>query len=236
MIKTFLIILVLIMISCKNFSSPEAEYKDNFIRKSIVAENKVQLHDSLIIIGKPFKVNKVDCFWKLTQRFYKGEDIGESTMELVSAKTLKTVLKTEDFYDDQNYTSINLNTKNANNFKDANFDGQRDYVVYSRLGSGQGGDAYNVYLFNLKRKIFEISEMSGGNIEIDSINKTVKTYWKAGIGWNQETIHQFEKGGRLKFTEIRITEFVEEDSIKETYKKLVNGKVVKLKVRTIANQ
>ena len=63
------------MISCKNFSSPEAEYKDNFIRKSIVAENKVQLHDSLIIIGKPFKVNKVDCFWKLTQRFYKGEDL-----------------------------------------------------------------------------------------------------------------------------------------------------------------
>jgi len=233
--------LLAISLICASFdiggTSPKFSDSKSLSRKNGIQEEKLIQKDSLIIIGNLFTVNNINCFWKLTERFYNNEDIGESTMELVNSTNKKAILKVKDIYGNDNYTDANINSKNAKNFRDANFDGNLDYVVLNEFGSGQGGDFYEVYLFDKKTRTFIANnEFAGGNIQLDSIQKTVKTYWKAGIGWNQEVLHQFSNNGKLKFTETYITEIIEEDSVRTTYKKEINNKVVSLKVTTTAKE
>ncbi len=239
--KTILLILMtLTLASCKrpNPVSKKLSVSDSVINVTKIPETDDQnidvANDTVRLVGNPTKINGIKCYWKLTKVLNNREEIGESTMELFDSNTQRRLLADKDFY--PNFITINdLNSKNAENLKDANFDGKVDYVIYNRTGSGQGGTVYNVYLFNPNKKAYEISEISGGELEIDSVKKTVTTYWHAGIGWRQQTIHQFGNRGKLKYTEVFTTELIEEDSIKETYKKLINGKVVKLNVSRISN-
>ena len=144
----------------------------------------------------------------------------------------------EDYFDLELFNSIDKNNFDFNGeFKDANFDGHRDFIVYSRTGSGSGGSAFNVFLYNKRKNIFEISdELSGGEFEINEIDTSVSTYWKMGVGWNSSRVHHFDKNGKIKFTEITTREIIGGDTtnlLQTTYKKIVDGKTIKTETDTI---
>ena len=72
--------------------------------------------------------------------------------------------------------------QHAESFKDLNFDGHIDFFIYSKKNSGSGGAFFDVYLFDHRKKYFYHSDkLSGGEIEIDSVKKTISTYWKSGV-------------------------------------------------------
>jgi hypothetical protein len=93
-----------------------------------------------------------------------------------------------------------------------------------------------VYLFNKSTKIFLLSkELSGGEFEINTKDNTVSTYWKMGVGFNSSKVHHFDKNGKIRFIETTTREVingVKNDLLKTTYKKVINGKIIKTKIDT----
>ena len=168
---------------------------------------------------------------------YEDATGGVGINRLKEDSTKKVLLSNEDYFDLSLFNSIDKNNFDFNGeFRDANFDGHKDFIVYSRTGSGSGGSAYNVYLFNKEKYLYEFSaELSGGAFQIDETNKTVSTYWKMGVGWNSSRMHHFDKNGKIKFTEITTREIVDGDTtslLQTTYEKVVNGETVKTEIDT----
>lgn len=236
--------------SCQNSQENKNFEENNTDNENIITDTFVQKvpeykkpeinwekSDTLVKVSEPFLINGIKCFWEFELTVYEGATGGSGIIRLKDHNTNKVLLVNEDYFDLYFFNSIDKNNFDFNGeFKDANFDGLKDFIVYSREGSGSGGTFFNVYLFNKKKNIFEISdELSGGEFEINQTDKTVSTYWKTGVGWNSSWVHHFDKSGKIKFTEITTREIIEGDTtslLQTTYKKVVNGKIIKTEIDT----
>jgi len=227
--------------SCQNSDKKTVsveKFKTESIAQKIPQRKKAEINygksDTLLKISKPFTVNGIKCFWEFDLTVLEGQKGGNGINRLKNHNTNKVLLINEDYFDLELFNSIDKNNFDFNGeFKDANFDGLKDFIVYSKTGSGSGGDMFKVYLFNKKNGVFEFSEeLSGGEFEINEAEKTVSTYWKMGVGWNSTKVHHFDKNGRIKFTEITTREIIDNDSLQTTYKKIVDGKTIKTNIDT----
>ena len=85
-------------------------------------------------------------------------------------------------------------------------------------------------------KTFLLSkELSGGEFEINTKDKTVSTYWKMGVGFNSSKVYHFGKSGKIRFIETTTREVINGityDLLKTTYKKVINGQIIKTKIDT----
>jgi hypothetical protein len=227
-------------VSEENITDKEKTTTDTLVQK-VPEYKKTEInwekYDTFFKVSEPFLINGIECFWEFELTVYEGATGGSGINRLKNHNTNKVLLLNEDYFDIDLFNSIDKNNFDFNGaFKDANFDGLKDFIVYSRTGSGSGGSAFNVYLFDKKKNIFELSdELSGGEFEINETDKTVSTYWKMGVGWNSSRVHHFDKNGKIKFTEITTREIVDGDTIsllQTTYEKVVNGKTIKTEIDT----
>lgn len=214
--------------------------KNNNSQSKTDVVNKAETNDlktdTLTKKSEPFKINGVNCYWEFTLIIHRGDKSGNSILNLKNSKTNKILLSNPDFIRLEKYRStIKNNFDFKENFKDANFDGLQDFVVYSLEDSGSGGAFYNAYLFNKLSKTFVLSkELSGGEFQINKKDKTVLTFWKMGVGFNSTQVDHFGKNGKIKFTETTTREVIGDtiSLLKTTYKKVVNGKIIKTKIDT----
>lgn len=222
----FYIFMMVLVASCKNNLQDNVRVQKN--------NPMVSKTDTIIKTSKPFKINKIESYWK-----YSITCGGDIMMQLKENTTNRILLVHSDitpfefdFYKNKDY----VNEQYTENFKDVNFDGNIDFVIYSKQNSGSGGSFFDVYLFDHKTKMFERSEeLSGGEIEIDTTKRTVSTYWKSGIALNSSQVRHFDKNGKIKFRETITQEVIAGDSIsllKTTYEKVVNGKIIKTEIDT----
>lgn len=246
----FSIFIISLFVSCQNSQNNKISEENNTDKESIITDTLIQKvpeykkteinwdkEDTLVKISEPFIINGIKCFWEFELIVYEGATGGSGINRLKNHNTNKVLLLNEDYFDLDLFNSIDKNNFDFNGgFKDANFDGFKDFIVYSKTGSGSGGSASNVYLFNQKKNIFELSnELSGGEFQINEAEKTVSTYWKMGVGWNSSRIYHFDKNGKIKFTEITTREIVDGDTtslLQTTYEKVVNGKTIKTEIET----
>ncbi len=176
--KAFYIFTILLISSCK---TPKIE--ENI---ALVKTEK----DTILKKSNPFKINNLESYWK-----YCFTTDSEMLMTLKEYKTNKTLLEHSDITRQEFDYHNNYDYSNEyylENFQDVNFDEYVDFSLYSNQDSGSGGSFFRIYLFNNDKKIFEYSEeLSGGEVEIDTINKTLTTYWKSGVSFNFQKIHHF---------------------------------------------
>jgi hypothetical protein len=220
----------MIALSCQNS-------KSNKVSEENTVEKEKVITDTLNKVSEPFLINGIKCYWEFELTVYDGAKGGSGINKLKNHNTNKVLLLNEDYFDLDLFISIDKHNFDFNGeFKDANFDGFKDFIVYSRTGSGSGGSAFNVYLFDKKKNIFKFSkELSGGEFEINEADKTVSTYWKMGVSWNSSQVHHFDKNGKIKFTEITTREVITGDTtslLQTTYKKIVEGKTIKTEIDT----
>lgn len=216
--------LILFLVSCKQPQS------NDFSQENIIVDTFVQKTDTITKISEPFIVNNIECYWKVSIiRDDEGEHI---TRELIEDKTQKIILKDVDFYHIEEHINIDFE-KEKENFKDVNFDGFKDFIVFNYSNSPQDYlDFYNIHIFNKNTKSFDFSEeLSDTQIKIDSINKRVTSDY-GYKNYSVHKIHYFNRNGTIKFTE----EFSEFLGINDTvsmiyknYKKIINGEEVETK-------
>ena len=221
-------------VSAEKISTDSIEQKISQHKKSEINDEKF---DTLLKISTPFIVNGIKCFWEFELTVYEGEEGGNGINTLKNYNTNKVLLINEDYFDLELFNSIEKNNFDFNGeFYDANFDGLKDFIVYSETGSGSGGSFFNVYLFNKKKNIFEISnELSGGEFEVNELDKTVSTHWRMGYGSNSSQVYHFDKNGKIKFTEITTQVIIDGDTtslLQTIYEKVVDGKIIKTEIDT----
>jgi hypothetical protein len=242
--------LIIIVLSCQNSKDNTVSEENNTDNENIITDTLVQKvpeykkteinwekYDTFLKVSEPFLINGIECFWEFELTVYEGATGGVGINRLKNHSTNKVLLLNEDYFDLDLFNSIDKNNFDINGgFQDANFDGFKDFIVYSRTGSGSGGIASNVYLYDKKRNVFELSdELSGGEFQINETDKTVSTYWKMGVSWNSSQVHHFDKNGKIKFTEITTREIIDGDTtslLQTTYKKVVDGKTIKTEIDT----
>ncbi len=237
----------LLFLSCKNSQNDKVSEENNVDEVKLTTDTLVQKvpeykktginwdkSDTLVKNSEPFLINGIKCFWEFELIVNEEATGGSGINRLKNHKTNKVLLLNEDYFDLDLFNTIDKNNFDFNGeFKDANFDGLKDFIVYSKTGSGSGGSAFNVYLFNKKKDVFEFSEeLSGGEFEINKTDKTVSTYWKMGVGLNSSQVHHFDKNGKIKFTEITTREIIDNNLLKTTYKKIVDRKTIKTQIDT----
>jgi len=246
----FYIFFISLFLSCQNSQKNQNFEENNTDKENIITDTLIQKvpgykkteinwekSDTLVKISETFLINGIKCFWEFKITVYEGEVGGSGINKLKNYNTNNVLLLNEDYFDLSLFNSIDKNNFDFNGeFKDVNFDGLKDFIVYSRTGSGSGGTFFNVYLFNKIKDKFEFSdELSGGEFEINDLDKTVSTYWKMGIGWNSSKVYHFDINGKIKFTEITTREIIDRDTtslLQTTYKKIINKKTVKTKIDT----
>jgi len=242
----FHIVIILTLGSCKNITkNPHAKTGVNTdtLASSVIPDYKT---DTLTKTSKPFTLNKLSCYWN---HFFVINNYGDSTtyleikMTLKDYKTKKTLLAYEiipRYLPDYNYKSqAYFDTVNVRYFIDVNFDGFKDFKIYDD-GSTPMASMTNIYIFNNKTKSFNYSEELSDNTleELDTINKTLTTFsW--GLNTQYSKKHYFAKNGKIKFTEVIAEEnYYPDDTTSmliKTYKKMVNGIAIEIKIDTLSN-
>ncbi|WP_432671082.1 XAC2610-related protein [Flavobacterium sp. SM2513] len=191
--------------------------------------------------SQTFNINGISCFWELTLFLYRGEKGGTGKLELKNKKNGKIILnKDEDYYYLDHLGVVDDLQLSDDIVKDANFDGYKDIILYNRGASGSAGDFSDIFLFNPLNRIYKKCEtLSGYEVNIDTITKTVSSYAKNGAGYNvTDTIH-FGKNGKIKYSEVTEREKINKSDgkplFKITYNKVMNDKIVKTKIDTVAD-
>jgi hypothetical protein len=220
--------------------------------KTKLRENQTEIDDdnadTLVKKSQPFKINNINCYWELSLFLHKGETSGLGKLELRNLKSQEIILSTDDEdyygldeYDNwHSYNRINFDHMNDEVIKDVNFDGHKDFILYHRSASGSAGEFFNVHLFNPTKKAFEKSKaLSGYNITLDTINKTVSSYAKNGASYNVSHVIHFDKNGKTKYAETTERETIETTDgrplFKVTYKKVMNAKIVITQIDTVTD-
>ncbi|KRB56433.1 hypothetical protein ASD98_11275 [Flavobacterium sp. Root186] len=214
--------------SCRNTVENVSLKKGGKDEVSVKELSQAQ-RDTSLKISAPFSLNNIKCNWKQIDSVS-----GATTIELRDYKTQRILLSYSDYFKSGN----DFNSEDYFNvhFQDLNFDGLKDFLITSN-GSTAMTDMVNIYLFNEKTKSFEFSEDLSDNAieEIDKGNRILSTTSSTLDG---ETIkkHYFNKNGTIKYSEIITKSDVSEnDSVahyKNSYEKIVNGKVVMTKEYT----
>lgn len=133
----------------------------------------------------------------------KDECDGKATINLYDKKTAALIqtLKSDDlnFYLNENQKpTVNIiqlyNEQSPLIFEDFNFDGTEDLAVRNGNESGYGGPSYDVYVYNITRKRFVLSEEltalaheNLGMFNTDAERKRLITYSKSGCCWHLTT-------------------------------------------------
>lgn len=242
----FLIIFSFFNCNNRKESAPKSEKKAKTTSKILVV-NRIETNnlktDTLIKKSKTFKINGINCFWELKLLIERGSnDDGDGKLVLKNNQSKKTLLTNSDYYSLNNsyytnsFNSIDFESLNKDAIKDLNFDGFKDFMIYGITQSGSAGSFYKVYLFNNEKKIFEQSEvLSGYDVSIDTINKTLSTGGRSGYYWNISSTNYFGRKGRIKYTEVTEREVISNEPkrlLKTTFKKIVDKKIIKTKIDT----
>ena len=155
----------LLFLSCKNSQNDKVSEETNVDEGKLKTDTLVQKvpeykktginwdkSDTLVKNSEPFLINGIKCFWEFELIVNEEATGGSGINRLKNHKTNKVLLLNEDYFDLDLFNTIDKNNFDFNGeFKDANFDGLKDFIVYSKTGSGSGGSAFNVYLFNKKK-------------------------------------------------------------------------------------
>ncbi len=240
---TFLIF-TLSILSCKNGNTNDKIKKVSIldsIQKTINYSIDT-VHKSEIVIPNEitnstnyfFTINNIICYWKFTKNFHfsdgKKLDYADFNLQLIEKKTNKVILTDSDFISLKQIDSVDLRLEN---FKDVNFDGYKDFINPNQESSGTGGEFFNVHLYNPKKQIFEFSnELSNSDLEIDSLNRTLSTYWKAGVSLNVTSVTHFDKKGKIKFKESikkEVMNIDDKSKLVTTTKKTIGKKIIEIK-------
>lgn len=231
--------LLLILFSCSDAKENiPSENIETLIKEEEKSKSNVE-NDSIFnkeILSDVFKINNLNCYWRSDSVFKVVEKetipLCEINRVLINSDNKETILKLNP--DDGLIYEDNL----RGTFKDMNLDGFNDFVKYSEENSGSGGSYYNVYLFNFKKQLFELSELhSGSGLEIDSSKRTLSSYWRSGADIRLDQIIYFDKKGNVNYYEKRLKESVFDDQEKRviTYEKFVDDKLIIKKIDTTIN-
>jgi len=127
---------------------------------------------------------------------------GKASIELFDKEMYKFQTLTSDnlnFYlnENQKPTANMIQLYNEQSpivFDDFNFDGSEDIAIRNGNESGYGGPSYDVYVFNITKKQFVLSEEltnlaheNLGMFNTDSVRKRLITYSKSGCCWHLTT-------------------------------------------------
>lgn len=170
----------------------------------------------------------------------KGQCSGEGIVELLNKKTSK---KVQTFTSDNLFFYLNEDQKPTSNiiqlydeqspliFDDFNFDGTEDIAIRNGNEGSYSGPSYDVYVFNITRKQFVLSEEltslahdNLGMFNTDPDRKRLITYSKSGCCWHLTTEYSvLSQRGLFKVYEL------EEDAtggerVKVTRKEFINDK------------
>jgi len=198
--------------------------------------------DTLIKKSMPLKINGMDCFWELKLLIGQGNKSGDGILALKNMQSKRTILTNSDYYSLDNsyhtnsFNRIDFESLNKEAIKDLNFDGYKDCMIYGLSESGSAGSFYKVYLFNNEKKIFELSEaVSGYDIAIDTISRTLSSGGRNGYGYSISAVNYFGRKGKIKYTEITEKEVISGEPkrlLKTTYKKIIDKKIKETKIDT----
>lgn len=232
--------LILFLVSCKQPQSSFPTEKNIVVDTIAIEELPNFKADTLTKISKPFLLNNLSCYWEHFFLVYDYGGIDFITMKLYDYKTKKILLEYEHrpkHYEDYDYKSEHyFDFINKRHFDDFNFDGFKDFTIYSH-GSMPMTSSTNIFLFNNETKTFEYSDLSDTVIEeMDSINRTLTTYsfWLEGTSY---TKYYFDKKGKIKFTELTSETYYYPNDTTEMkimdYTKIINGEEIETKIDTI---
>ncbi|WP_312901830.1 FG-GAP repeat protein [Chryseobacterium taichungense] len=170
----------------------------------------------------------------------KEECKGKATIELFDKKTFKKfqTLTSDDlnFYlnENQKPTANVIQLYNEQSpliFDDFNFDGYEDLAIRNGNESGYGGPSYDVYVFNITKKQFVLSEeLTGlahdnlGMFNTDSERKRLITYAKSGCCWHITTEYSvLPQRGLFKVYELE-EDATGGETVKVTKKEFIDDK------------
>mgnify|MGYP000459925011 CR=1 FL=1 len=231
--------LILVILSCSDIkeNNSEQEISKINIEKGKSIENvEKPIIFSIINKSNLIEVNGLKCYWKSDSVFkvIKNDTISlwELDRVLINTNNDKIILNLAS--EDGSHYEHN----GEGEFKDMNFDGQKDFVLYSEENSGSGGSYYNTYVFNSNTKEFKLSKLhSGGLLTLDSIKRTLKSTWRSGVAVRIYNILYFDDKGKTKYRERILTEmfeYIDDKNFKQTteYQKIINDKVISEKIDT----
>lgn len=237
------LLFLLVLGSCKNSVPTASSVAQNTVIDTVASVDGRELKtDTLTKVSDAFMLNKLLCYWNhhFVIYHYGNEEYGlDITMKLHDQKTKKLLLEWEfspKYSEDYDYKSeYYFDSINKRHFRDMNFDGYKDFTIYSH-GSMPMTSATNVVVFNHETKSFENSDLSDNVIEeLDSVNRILTTSsWDMRANYTKK--HHFDDKGKIKFTEVFTEVFEEEEVIGDStvtklrYQKIVDGKVVEQRI------
>jgi hypothetical protein len=190
------LILTLLFASCKNpedhqvvndvTSIDRVQEKSTDDLNRVIKQNEVAITDTLTKTSTPFFINEIQCYWKLTVYLDHKTQGGSGSLNLISLENDDVLLTDglDEYYElhapyyTHSFNGISFEQLNEDSITDLDFDGNQDLMLFSRTGSGSGGDFYKVYLFNEMKPSFELSEeFSGGNINVNKASKSLASSW-----------------------------------------------------------
>lgn len=195
--------------------------------------------DTLTWEQSEFVLNNMKCFWTGKLVILRGDTMSHpAQFDLLSADNRNVLYARSEDTDRKGFEFLRgYDGLFSELFRDINFDGYNDILEYNKLGSGSGGSFYDVYVFDSGKKEFVLSkELSGADITVDTLQRSVTDYWKSGYGTYAANTRYYDLKGRLKYTEQINYELLPGDSgdlQRVERKKLIKGKVVKTTVDTV---
>lgn len=204
------------------------DFKRDKTIDSIFENSEYSKSEIGIFLSSPvFTINKKKVFWRI--RATGLNNMGDVIKQLIDKSTTKVILSDTDFTYTRSFGYSNTFKNLKSGFYDVNFDGLLDFTDYCHSCSGTGGSFTMVYTYDSISGAFNKSFLSGGNFEIDTINYTVSTLWKAGRGWRNSTKHQFDEVGKYLFSENTLIEgkLIDTNYVWITsYKKMFNDSII----------
>jgi hypothetical protein len=122
--------------------------------------------------------------------------------------------------------------QSALNFGDFNFDGIDDLALCDGPNGAYGGPSYQVYLYSPKAKKFArnagltaLGQENLGMFEVDKKKKLLTTFSKSGCCWHKMEQYKVVSNRPVKvFEEIEDASIPDDEKVKITTKRLVNGR------------
>jgi hypothetical protein len=194
--------------------------------------------DTLEWESPEFNLNNISCIWLGQLIVARGDTMPHPAhFKLLDADNRKLMYARVEEADRKGFELLRTYDNLFKDlFKDINFDGYEDVLEYNQFLSGSGGSVYEVYVFDVRKREFVLSnELTGANITVDTVNRTTSDYWKSGYGSYFERILHYNAKGKLLFTESLSHELLPTDTVDlqvTVTKKIVNGKLVKTSVDT----
>ena len=194
--------------------------------------NADSIIDTLTVKGLTFTINGLSCYWNYTvNRIARKKNpeynarilYQDLTLQGTDSILFKAITSPDDY--NQYYRLVDLEGHTSYNIdcKDINKDSWCDYEILFERAAAGANTTTTAYLFNPATRRFELSELfSGTNIEYDSAQNMIKTFWKMSVNDYVYT-HTFLKPNKREVAYIE-EEHHDGDSI--TYTKMVKGKVV----------